>query len=415
MLSLDEIGRQGKEASIDLTQASSDEKNHALKLIAEQLLLDKETILGENEKDIKQAEENQISTAVIDRIRLTSDRVEAISNALHDLIKMDDPIGKVLEEWTLDNGIKINKISVPIGVIGIIYEARPNVTVDAAALCLKSGNAVLLRGSSSAIHSNKAIVRSIRTALEKSNVPVNSIQLLEDTSRKTAEEMFKMNDYLDVLIPRGSQNLIDTVIAKSTIPVLETGAGNCHMYIDEEAELEMALKLVVNAKTQRPSVCNAIETLLVHRDWFKQNGEKLIQILKEQNVELRGDDHVQSIDSSIKVATESDWETEYLDMVLAIKVVDSIDDAIAHINHYGTSHSEAIITPSDQHAVQFLNEVDAACVYHNASTRFTDGFEFGFGAEIGISTQKLHARGPMGLEALTSTKYQLYGKGQDRK
>lgn len=415
MVSLEKIGRQAKEASVALAQVTTADKNAALKLIAEQLLIDQASILQENEKDIAQAEEKEISVAVIDRIRLTEERIKSISDALLDLIDLTDPIGQVLDNWTLDTGIEVSKVSVPIGVVGIIYEARPNVTVDAAALCLKSGNTVLLRGSSSAIYSNTAIVTSIRTALEKSNVPVNSVQLLEDTSRKTAEEMFKMNQYLDVLIPRGSQRLIDTVIEKSTIPVLETGAGNCHMYLDDSAEEEMATKLVINAKTQRPSVCNAIETLLINDVWFDKYGESLIKTLQNEQVELRGDEKVQAIDSEIKAATEIDWETEYLDMILAIKVVDSTEEAIAHINKYGTSHSEAIVTQSDLNAVQFLNEVDAACVYHNASTRFTDGFEFGFGAEIGISTQKLHARGPMGLEALTSTKYQLAGNGQYKK
>ena len=415
MVSLEKIGRQAKEASVALAQATTADKNAALKLIAEQLLIDQASILQENEKDIAQAEEKEISVAVIDRIRLTEERIKSISDALLDLIDLTDPIGQVLDNWTLDTGIEVSKVSVPIGVVGIIYEARPNVTVDAAALCLKSGNTVLLRGSSSAIYSNTAIVTSIRTALEKSNVPVNSVQLLGDTSRETAEEMFKMNQYLDVLIPRGSQRLIDTVIEKSTIPVLETGAGNCHMYLDDGAEEEMATKLVINAKTQRPSVCNAIETLLINDVWFDKYGESLIKTLQNERVELRGDEKIQAIDSEIKAATEIDWETEYLDMILAIKVVDSTEEAIAHINKYGTSHSEAIVTQSDLNAVQFLNEVDAACVYHDASTRFTDGFEFGFGAEIGISTQKLHARGPMGLEALTSTKYQLAGNGQYKK
>lgn len=415
MVALEQLGRQAKEASAKLTHASADAKNNALRLIAEQLITDQESILQANVEDLKQAEIKQISTAVMDRIRLTSERIQDISNGLLDLVKLTDPIGQELDSWTLENGIVLNKVSVPIGVVGIIYEARPNVTVDAAALCMKAGNAVLLRGSSSAIHSNTAIVHAIRTALEKSTLPINSVQLLEDTSRETAEQMFKMNQYLDVLIPRGSQNLINTVMEKSSIPVLETGAGNCHMYIDENADQEMAIQLVINAKTQRPSVCNAIETVLIHEDWFNIHGKELIQVLKDQEVEIRGDKTVLTADESIQEATQADWETEYLDMVIAMKVVQSTSEAIEHINHYGTKHSEAIVTNSNEHAVQFLNQVDAACVYHNASTRFTDGFEFGFGAEIGISTQKLHARGPMGLEALTSTKYQLSGAGQYKK
>ncbi len=415
MVHLEQLGRQAKEASAKLAHASADAKNEALRLIAEQLITDQELILQANVEDLKQAEIKQISTAVMDRIRLTSERIQDISNGLLDLVKLADPIDQELDSWELENGIELKKVSVPIGVVGIIYEARPNVTVDAAALCMKAGNAVLLRGSSSAIHSNTAIVRSIRIALNNSNLPVDSVQLLEDTSRAMAEQMFKMNEYIDVLVPRGSQSLIDVVIEKSTIPVLETGSGNCHMYIDQSAEPEMAFQLVINAKTQRPSVCNAIETLLIHEEWFNHHGKALIQVLIDEQVDLRGDQKVKSADPTIQEASEDDWKTEYLDMILAVKVVQSVDEAIEHINKYGTSHSEAIVTNSNEHAVQFLNQVDAACVYHNASTRFTDGFEFGFGAEIGISTQKLHARGPMGLEALTSTKYQLSGAGQYRK
>lgn len=415
MVHLEQLGRQAKEASAKLAHASADAKNEALRLIAEQLITDQELILQANVEDLKQAEIKQISTAVMDRIRLTSERIQDISNGLLDLVKLADPIDQELDSWELENGIELKKVSVPIGVVGIIYEARPNVTVDAAALCMKAGNAVLLRGSSSAIHSNTAIVRSIRIALNNSNLPVDSVQLLEDTSRAMAEQMFKMNEYIDVLVPRGSQNLIDVVIEKSTIPVLETGSGNCHMYVDQSAEPEMAFQLVINAKTQRPSVCNAIETLLIHEEWFNHHGKALIQVLIDEQVDLRGDQKVKSADPTIQEASEDDWKTEYLDMILAVKVVQSVDEAIEHINKYGTSHSEAIVTNSNEHAVQFLNQVDAACVYHNASTRFTDGFEFGFGAEIGISTQKLHARGPMGLEALTSTKYQLSGAGQYRK
>ncbi|BAM47468.1 glutamate-5-semialdehyde dehydrogenase [Amphibacillus xylanus] len=415
MIGLEQLGQQAKEASIHLSRASTKDRNEGLTLIAKQLLEEQEAILKANEEDLLSAEQNQISKAVMDRIRLTPERIKAISDGLLDLVELPDPIGRELDSWTLENGIQLSKVAVPIGVVGIIYEARPNVTVDAAALCLKSGNAVLLRGSSSAIHSNIAIVKAIRSALEQSNMPINSVQLLEDTSRKTAEQMFKMNKYLDVLIPRGSQRLIDTVIEKSSIPVLETGAGNCHMYVDQSADSSMAIQLVINAKTQRPSVCNAIETVLIHKDWFYSFGKDLIDALKDHHVELRGDQQVVSIDPSIKNATEDDWNTEYLDMILAMKIVNSVEEAIEHINHYGTSHSEAIVTTNPDHAVKFLNEVDAACVYHNASTRFTDGFEFGFGAEIGISTQKLHARGPMGLEALTSTKYKLSGEGQYKK
>ncbi|WP_440895550.1 glutamate-5-semialdehyde dehydrogenase [Amphibacillus sp. Q70] len=415
MISLEQMGKQAKQVSASLSNASTEDKNQALRLIAEQLLIEQESILKANVKDIERAEQNDFSNAVIDRIRLTPERIKDISDALLQLIELTDPISQVLDSWQLENGIELKKVSVPIGVIGIIYEARPNVTVDAAALCLKTGNAVILRGSSSAIDSNMAIVKVIRTALAKSKLPIDSVQLLEDTSRETAEKLFRLNQYLDVLIPRGSQKLITTVVEKSSIPVLETGAGNCHMYIDQDADQQMAIDLVINAKTQRPSVCNAIETVLIHSDWFDHYGEALIQALQNENVVIHGCQTVKSMDPTVTRATEEDWQTEYLDLVIAMKVVQSTDEAIAHINQYGTNHSEAIITRSNNHAIQFLNEVDAACVYHNASTRFTDGFEFGFGAEIGISTQKLHARGPMGLQALTSTKYQLFGDGQYKK
>lgn len=415
MISLEQMGKQAKAASTILANTLTEDKNQALRLIAEQLLLEQDDILKANRKDIERAKQNNISNAVIDRIQLTPERIKNISEALIQLIELADPIGQPLDSWQLESGIELKKLAVPIGVIGIIYEARPNVTVDAAALCIKTGNAVILRGSSSAIDSNIAIVNAIRSALGKSNIPVDSVQLLEDTSRQTAEEMFRLNQYIDVLIPRGSQNLIETVIAKSSIPVLETGAGNCHMYVAKDADQEMAIKLVINAKTQRPSVCNAIETVLIDNGWFDHYGEALIQALQNEGVEIHGDQTVKSMDPTVIEATEADWETEYLDRIIAMKVVESIDEAIAHINQYGTKHSEAIITESNDRAVKFLNEVDAACVYHNASTRFTDGFEFGFGAEIGISTQKLHARGPMGLQALTSSKYQLFGNGQYKK
>ncbi|SDB90041.1 glutamate-5-semialdehyde dehydrogenase [Pelagirhabdus alkalitolerans] len=412
MYTLDEIGKKAKQVTTTLAKASTEDKNEALRLIAKELIENQEQILEENAKDLKSAEEKGISTSVIDRIRLTEERIKGMSDALVQLTELDDPIGRVLEQWQRPNQLEIRKTAVPIGVIGIIYEARPNVTVDAASLCLKTGNAVVLRGSSSAIHSNIAIVSVIQKALKQSSLPVDSVQLIEDTDRKTAERMFRLNTYLDVLIPRGSKKLIDTVVSQSSVPVLETGAGNCHMYIDHDADPDMAVQLVINAKTQRPSVCNAIETVLIEKQWFKTHGKQLIEALKAHDVKMHGDHAVITLDDSIIEADETDWETEYLDLEIAIKTVESVDDAIDHINHYGTSHSEAIISQTEDHTVRFMNEIDAACVYHNASTRFTDGFEFGFGAEIGISTQKLHARGPMGLEALTSTKYQLYGNGQ---
>ncbi|WP_067836206.1 glutamate-5-semialdehyde dehydrogenase [Amphibacillus sediminis] len=414
MSTLEQLGKQAKLASTALTKATTEAKNEALRLIAEELIVQQNQILIANQKDIEYAQANQINESIIDRIRLTESRIKDISQALLQLIKLNDPIGETLQEWDHPNGIKIRQVAVPIGVIGVIYEARPNVTVDAASLCLKAGNAVILRGSSTAIHSNTVIVQVIQNALSKSDLPVNSVQLLEDTSRATAEKMFRLNQYLDVLIPRGSKALIDTVVANSSVPVLETGAGNCHMYIDHDADKQMAIELVINAKTQRPSVCNAIETVLVQKEWFNQYGVELIGSLKSAGVELRGDDEVQALDSTITSATEEDWYTEFLDNIIAIKVVSDTQAAIQHINLYGTKHSEAIISETEANVAQFLNEVDAACVYHNASTRFTDGFEFGFGAEIGISTQKLHARGPMGLKALTSSKYLLSGQGQSR-
>lgn len=412
MIDLLQIAKQAKETTISLATATTVEKNEALRLIAEELLMHKEAIITANQLDIDDAVAKEISPAVIDRIRLTDDRINGIADAVMALIQLDDPIGRVLEQWERPNGLEIKKVAVPIGVIGIIYEARPNVTVDAASLCLKTGNPVVLRGSSSAIHSNKAIVNVIQQALAKSTLPVNSVQLIEDTSRATAEKMFRLNEYLDVLIPRGSKKLIDTVVQKASVPVLETGAGNCHVFIDQTADTAMAISIVINAKTDRPSVCNAIETILVEEKWFDQSGEKLIAALKTANVIIHGDEKVVAKAHDVILATEVDWETEYLDKIVAIKVVTDVDEAVSHINHYGTKHSESIISQSDLNVVRFFNQVDAACVYHNASTRFTDGFEFGFGAEIGISTQKLHARGPMGLQALTSTKYTLYGDGQ---
>lgn len=412
MSQLQEIGKRAKQTTQALAKASTEAKNQALLLIAEALIAEQSAILTANEQDLVNAKEKGISPSVIDRIRLTEARINDISTALQALTTLTDPIGTTLETFTRPNGLKIKKIAVPIGVVGIIYEARPNVTVDAASLCLKTGNAVILRGSSSAIHSNKAIIKVIQQALTDSELPRDSVQLIEDTRRETAEEMFRLNDYLDVLIPRGSKNLIDTVVKKSSVPVLETGAGNCHMYLDESADVEMAIELVINAKTQRPSVCNAIETVILHEDFLHAHGQQLINALKKHGVLLHGDEKAQMVDPSITLASVEDYETEYLDLELAIKTVKSTAEAIAHIHKYGTKHSEAIITNDENQANQFLTEVDAACVYHNASTRFTDGFEFGFGAEIGISTQKLHARGPMGLNALTSTKYLLYGNGQ---
>lgn len=407
-------GRKAKAITSLLGTKTTAEKNEALQLIAEQLLIDQDALLAENDKDIQEGKKNGLTEEVLDRILLTKERIEAMSSAIQELIELSDPVGEVFESIEKDNGMLIQKKRVPIGVIGMIYEARPNVTVDAATLSLKTGNAAILRGSSSAKYSNEALIKSIHKALEKSSLPVEAVQLIEDTSRETAKELFNLNEYLDVLIPRGGKKLIETVIAQSTVPVLETGAGNCHVYIDQAAEKEMAIDIIMNAKLQRPSVCNAVETIVLHEDWAKNHGSAVVQLLEENKVVIHGDDFIQKQSDKVVAATEEDWYTEYLGLEVAIKTVSSVDEAIAHIAKYNTGHSEAIVTNEQSHATQFLNEVDAAAVYHNVSTRFTDGFEFGYGAEIGISTQKLHARGPMGLQALTSSKFVIQGKGQIR-
>ncbi|WP_078546495.1 glutamate-5-semialdehyde dehydrogenase [Litchfieldia alkalitelluris] len=407
-------GQKAKQASFSLVNFSTTEKNYALKQIAEQLLIDQNEILSENQKDIHLGKQNGLSENVLDRILLNSKRIRDIVHAIELLIEMKDPIGETLETITKENGLLIKKNRVPLGVIGMIYEARPNVTVDAATLSLKTGNAVILRGSSSAAFSNKALIASVHQALKRTSIPVESIQLIEDNSRETAKQLFHLNEYLDVLIPRGGKQLIETVIREASVPVIETGAGNCHIFIDESADLAMTKTIVINAKTQRPSVCNSVESLLIDEKWFETNGADLINLLFEHGILVIGDERVCEISSEIKKAEEEDWYTEYLDLTLSIKIVGSVEEAITHINKYGTKHSEAIITEDDDRASLFMKNVDSAAVYHNASTRFTDGFEFGYGAEIGISTQKLHARGPMGLNALTSSKYFIYGQGQIR-
>lgn len=407
-------GEKAKAVSRVLGIATTDQKNEALRLIAQQLIIDTRSLLKENERDLRAGKENGLTDEVLDRIMLDEGRIEAMSNAIYDLVELKDPIGETIESITKENGLAIKKKRVPLGVIGMIYEARPNVTVDAATLSLKTGNAVILRGSSSAKYSNIAIIQSIHRALENSALPVDAVQLIENTSRESAKELFNLNEYLDVLIPRGGKKLIETVIKESIVPVIETGAGNCHLFIDEAYPFDKAIEVVFNAKLQRPSVCNAIETLLVHDQWFKHHGEVLIAELQKKDVTIHGDKTVSVVSDVVKKATEEDWSTEYLGPEISVKVVSDVEDAITHINKYGTKHSESILTNKDSNAVRFLNEVDAAAVYHNASTRFTDGFEFGYGAEIGISTQKLHARGPMGLEALTSSKFVIQGNGQIR-
>ena len=407
-------GKLAKAASNILNIKTTCEKNNALTKIAEQLIIDQDTIIAENAKDLAHGEQQGMPASTLDRIMLNKERVEAMANAIHLLVKLDDPVGSLLERIEKDNGLLIEKRMVPIGVIGMIYEARPNVTVDAATLSLKTGNAVILRGSSSAKFSNVALVATIHRALEKTAIPVDAIQLIEDTNRETAKELFHLKDYLDVLIPRGGKGLIDLVVNEATVPVLETGAGNCHIYVDQTADYIKSEKICLNAKTQRPSVCNAAESLLIHPDWFNEHGKQLLSALHQAGVTIIGDEIVcQKLDFA-HPAAEEDYATEYLDLKISVKIVENVYEAIEHINKYGTNHSEAIITEDQLVADIFLNSVDAAAVYHNASTRFTDGFEFGYGAEIGISTQKLHARGPMGLPVLTSTKYFIHGNGQIR-
>ncbi|WP_409369090.1 glutamate-5-semialdehyde dehydrogenase [Lysinibacillus sp. 38-6] len=407
-------GQRAKAASYILNIKTTCEKNDALKKIAEQLLIDQETIIAENSKDLANGKEKGMPASTLDRIMLNEDRIAAMADAIHLLVTLNDPVGTIVERIDKDNGLRIEKRMVPIGVIGMIYEARPNVTVDAATLSLKTGNAVILRGSSSAKYSNIALVASIHRALEKTSIPVDAVQLIEDTSRETAKELFHLKEYLDVLIPRGGKALIDLVVREASVPVLETGAGNCHIYVDQTADYIKAERICLNAKTQRPSVCNAAESLLIHPQWFSEYGTMLLNALHSAGVTIIGDATVcQAVDFA-QLATEDDFATEYLDLKLSVKIVENVFEAIEHIHQYGTNHSEAIITEDRLVADTFLNNVDAAAVYHNASTRFTDGFEFGYGAEIGISTQKLHARGPMGLPALTSTKYFIHGNGQIR-
>ena len=414
MLTIENLGINAKEASYDLGIASTTEKNKALELMASALLNKKQEIINENKKDLDIAIEKGTSKAMLDRLSLNEDRIEGMAKGLMDLIALDDPIGEVIEMWKRPNGIQIGKQRVPMGVIGIIYEARPNVTCDAAGLCLKTGNAVILRGGSEAINSNKAIVKILREALKESDLPQDSIQLVEDTSRETATKMMKLNEYIDVLIPRGGAGLIQAVIKNATVPVIETGVGNCHIYVDEVCDFEMAKNIIVNAKTSRPAVCNAAEKMLINEKIAKGFLPIICEALKEKEVEIRGDEKVRAIIEEVSCATGEDWSKEYLDYIIGAKVVKDVNEAITHINKYGSGHSEAIITESYKNSQKFLNKVNAAAVYVNASTRFTDGSEFGFGAEIGISTQKLHARGPMGLKELTTIKYIIYGNGQIR-
>ena len=411
---LEKMGQKAKDAETVLRNLSTGEKNAALEAVAAALVASSDEILEANAIDVKNGRENHMPEGLIDRLMLDKGRIGGMADGLRQLVGLEDPIGEVTGMKKRPNGLLIGQKRVPLGVVGIIYEARPNVTSDAFGLCFKTGNVVILKGGSDAIHSNTAVVKCIREALRQCGITENAIQLIEDTSRETAAEFMKLNQYVDVLIPRGGKGLIRAVVDQSTIPVIETGTGNCHIYVDETADLKMAADIVINAKTQRVGVCNACESLLVNRRVKDAFLPVLADRLKEKHVEVRGDEDSVELMPGSQKATEEDWGTEYLDYIISVKVVDSVEEAIAHINRYNTGHSEAIITNDYTHAQKFLDEVDAAAVYVNASTRFTDGNEFGFGAEIGISTQKLHARGPMGLLALTTTKYIIYGNGQIR-
>lgn len=411
---LEQIGQRAKAAEPVLRTLSTQAKNDLLVKAAEQLVADSAKILEANAIDMENGEKAGMSSGLLDRLKLTEERIAGMAEGLTQLAGLDDPIGEVLGMKKRPNGLLIGQKRVPLGVVGIIYEARPNVTADAFGLCFKTGNAVILKGGSDAIHSNIAVVESLQKALAACGLPVDALQLITDTSRETTTAFMKLNRYVDVLIPRGGAGLIRAVVENSTIPVIETGTGNCHIYVDESADLRMAADIVMNAKTQRVGVCNACESLLVHEKAKDAFLPVIAERLRSRQVEMRGDEAVCALVPDCVPATEEDWGKEYLDYILSIKTVGSVDEAIAHINRYNTKHSEAIITENYTNAQKFLEEVDAAAVYVNASTRFTDGSEFGYGAEIGISTQKLHARGPMGLTALTTTKYIIYGSGQIR-
>lgn len=414
MTDLIQLGKAAVAAKYKMQLLDTDTKNKALLQIARALVAGEAYILSENAKDIEKGKKNGMHPGMIDRLRLTGDRIRAMAEGLEQVAGLPDPIHEVLSTTTRPNGLVIKKVRVPLGVIGIIYESRPNVTADAFGLCFKSGNAVILKGGSDAIHSNIAITKVIRDALEGENLDANAIQLIEDTNRETTQKFMRLDQYVDVLIPRGSAGLIRAVVQNSTIPVIETGSGNCHIYVDKDADFNKAIPIIINAKTQRIGVCNACESLVVHKDIEKDFLPLLEKALKEKKVEIRADKDAGQFIKDYAPATEEDFSTEYLDYIISVKTVSSVEEAIEHINAHNTRHSEAIITENKEAADKFKAGVDAACVYVNASTRFTDGFEFGFGAEIGISTQKLHARGPMGLNELTSYQYQIEGDGQIR-
>ncbi|OUM97021.1 MAG: glutamate-5-semialdehyde dehydrogenase [Thermobacillus sp. ZCTH02-B1] len=403
-----------REALKAMNRLTTEQKNRALLAMADALIRERDAIIAANREDLQRGEANGTSRSLLDRLKLDESRIAGIADGLRQIVELPDPVGEVLESFERPNGLRIEKVRVPLGVIGMIYEARPNVTVDAAGLCLKTGNTVVLRGGSAAIDSNRRIVEVLRGALASTDVPPDALQLIEDSDRRSVDAMLKLNGLLDVIIPRGGASLIRNVVENATVPVIETGAGICHTFVDESADPEMASRIAFNAKVQRPSVCNAMETLLVHRKFAEAHLDRLLKPMAEAGVELRGCEETRRLFPGALAATDEDYATEYNDYILNVKIVGNLDEALAHIAKFGTKHSECIVTEDRRNAERFLQEVDAAAVYHNASTRFTDGFEFGFGAEIGISTQKLHARGPMGLPALTSTKYRIYGNGQIR-
>lgn len=414
MTDIQTLGQTAKASTSQLSLLSTKTKNQILNQMAEALEANTKKIIAANQKDLAKADDYGIKETMKDRLRLDEARIQEMANGIRQVATLPDPIGNVDKMWQNADELMIGAKRVPLGVVGMIYESRPNVTTDAASLCFKTGNAVILRGGKEAFYSNQLLVAIMQAVLAQNNIHPGAIQFVDDISREVVQEMMRLNDYLDVLIPRGGAGLIQNVKNHATVPVIETGTGNNHVYIDKDANLEMAVKITMNAKTQRPSVCNAIETLLVHKDIASEVLPILEKELLAKNVEIRADQKALAYLTQASEATQADWETEFLDYILAIKVVDSLEEAISHINKYNTKHSEAIVTENYSAAQKFLNEVDAAAVYVNASTRFTDGFVFGFGAEIGISTQKLHARGPMGLDALTSIKYIIYGQGQVR-
>ena len=411
---LTEIGKRAKDAAAKLAVTSTEDKNRILEAMANALRENCDRILEANALDIENGRKNNMSESLIDRLMLNVDRIEGMAKGIEDVIKLPDPVGRILWETERPNGLKIQRVSVPLGVVGIIYEARPNVTSDAAALSIKAGNTAILRGGKEAFNSNSAIMDSMREAVEKLGFNPDIIELVRDTSRESANALMKLNKYVDVLIPRGSASLINAVVENSTVPVIETGVGNCHIYVDSEADIDMATEIIFNAKTQRISVCNTAESLLIHKDIAEFALIAIKAKLDEKNVVLFGDEIAREICPDIEIATDDDYYREYLDYKMSVKIVSSLDDAIEHIRKYSSGHSESIITNNADNAEKFLNSVDSSAVYHNASTRFTDGGEFGFGAEIGISTQKLHARGPLGLPQLNSFKYKIYGNGQIR-